>query len=246
MREFIGRQRMERDIGDLRDHIILCGYGRFGEFAAAELSRRDSEFAVAETDPDRVALAEQRGLLVLRGDATEEDTLRRLGIEHARAVLSALATDADNVYVALTAKEIRPTVPVIALAREERAESKLRAAGADAVVSPYVIGARNMARRILQPHVSDMLDSAAGVQFELEEVAVRAGSPLVQKALRDTPLRSRFGVTVVAVVKTREGGVRYNPAPDLVLEAGDVLVVVGSPEGVRGVEAECARAQGGA
>lgn len=240
IREAVGRRRMENDIHDLRNHIIVCGFGRFGERASGELLNRKAPFAVVEMDVERIHVAEEKGILVLHADATEEDSLLRAGIHAARGIISVLNSDAANVYVALTAKEIRPDVCIVTVAREPHAESKLRTAGADHVLLPYAMGGLNLTRRILQPHLSDFLDLAHGVRVQLEEVSIRAGSPLAHVKLKDTELRHKYSVTVVAVVKTREENVHYNPEPDLLLEAGDVLVVVGPPDGLRGVTTECA------
>lgn len=240
LREAIGRRRMERDIGELRDHVIVCGFGRFGQQVCANLAKHRLDVAVVEADAEKVAQAEAEGTLAMHADATEGQSLIRAGIQHAKAVISTLGTDAANVYVALTAKEIRPEVAMITLSREAGAESKLRAAGADYVVSPYGIGAMNMARRIAQPHLSHFLDSGHGVDVRLEELSVRAGSPLAHTALKDTAIRRTHGVTIVAVVKTRENQVQYNPDPDLMIEAGDVLVAVGAPEGLESLGHACA------
>ena len=240
LRKAIGRRRMEGEIKSLENHIVLCGYGRLGQMTSEELVQRQVDFVVVENDPTAAALAEERRLLVLVADATEEDSLDRAGIHRARGVISTLNTDAANVYVALTAKQMRPAVFVVTVARDPRAESKLRAAGADHVISPYAIGAVDMARRLLEPHVSEFLDRARGVKVQFQEIAVRAGSPLVHATLRHTNLRQRYGVTVVAVVKTREEDVQYHPDPELELDAGDVLVAVGPPDGLRDLKAECA------
>jgi len=239
LRKAIGRRRMEGEINNLRDHIVLCGYGRLGQMTGDELVERKVDFVVLDNDATAVAHARERELLVLTADATEEESLDRAGIHRARGVISTLDSDAANVYVALTAKEMRPEVFVVTVARDPRAESKLRAAGADHVISPYAMGAVDLARRLLEPHVSEFLDRTRGVKVQFKEVAVRAGSPLVHVTLRDTHLRQRFGVTIVAVVKTRDEDVKYPPDPDLELDAGDVLVAVGPPEGLRDLTVEC-------
>lgn len=240
LRRAIGRRRMEAEIANLEDHIVLCGYGRLGQMTADELVSREVEFVILDNDATAIAHARERELLALHVDATEETSLDRAGIHRARGIISTLDSDAANVYVALTAKEMRPEVFVVSVARDPRAESKLRAAGADHVISPYAMGAVDLARRLLEPHVSAFLDRARGVMVQFKEVAVRAGSPFVHVTLRDANLRQHFGVTVVAVVKTREEDVKYHPGPDLELEAGDVLVAVGPPEGLDDLVAACA------
>lgn len=240
LREAVERRRMERAIADMKNHTIVCGCGRFGYLVASELARLELPFAVIEMDPARVAVTEERGWAVLQADATEETGLLRAGLLRARGVISTLGSDAENVYVALTAREIRPEIPIVAMARDPSAESKLRKAGADYVVSPYTIGAVNMARRIAHPHLTRFLDSAHGLEVKLEEIEIREGAPIVGLSLKAAPLRQKYGVTVVAVMKTRTDQVHYNPDPGLVLEAGDVLVAVGSPEGLTGALGECA------
>ena len=240
LREAIGSYRMERDIQALRGHIILCGYGSFGQTTAAELIEHEADFALIEIDHAKVAAAEERGILALEADATQETVLKRAGIEHAKGIIATLGTDAANVYVALTTKEIRPELEVVTIARDPDAESKLRAAGADHVLSPYTMGGVNLARRMLQPHLSDFLEGVRGLRVRLEEIAIRTGSPLAHTVLRDTQLRERFGVSVVALVKSKEKDILYNPPPDTELEPGDVLVCVGTKEGLHGVEGVCA------
>jgi voltage-gated potassium channel len=239
LREAIGRRRMEREIAELENHIILCGFGRLGRLTAAVLQKRDVEFVALEIDETVAQTAEGQRVLVMRADATEEATLVAAGVEKARGIISTLSTDAANVYVTLVAKEIRSDVNVVAVAREPGAESKLRAAGADHVISPYAIGAVDLARRMLQPHVSDFLERARGVKVPLEEIPVRTGSDLVGVTLRDAGLRQKFGITIVAVVKTREDEVHYQPDADLVIDAGDVLVAMGPPEGLKALAEEC-------
>ena len=240
LREAVERRRMERSISQMKNHTIVCGCGRFGYRVASELEALSLPFAILDADPVRVKLAEERAWPVLEADATEETGLLRAGLLHARGVISTLGSDADNVYVALTAREIRTEIPIVAMARDPSAESKLRKAGADYVVSPYAIGAVNMARRIAHPHLTRFLDSAHGLEVKLEELQVGDGSSVVGRSLKETTLRRTYGVTVVAVVKARTDDVHYNPDPDLVLDAGDVLVAVGSPEGLTGAAGELA------
>jgi voltage-gated potassium channel len=245
--EVLGRRRMEQRIQQLRKHLVLCGFGRFGQITAHEVAERGVDLVVIDFDPARLEEAEGAGLLGLLGDATEEETLEKAGLRHARALLCTLPTDAENVYTILNAREVRPDIPIVALARDRRAESKLLRAGANYVVSPYSIGASHMARQILSPNVAQVFGLAAAggegglkqVGVEMDEFAVGAGSRLAGMALRDSPIRREFGVMIVAVIEP-DGTRRFNPHPDIVLQEGAVLVSIGSPEGLVRLRDACA------
>ncbi len=245
IREVLGRRRMQRQINELKDHLILCGYGRFGQITAAEIMKSDVPLVVIDHDEHVINDVEKDGLLGLLADATEEDTLEKAGLAHARALLCTLPTDAENVYAILNARETREDISIVAIARDRRAERKLMVAGATHVVSPYTIGATHMARQILTPHVANVVNlvrageesgTAAGVR--MEEVLIEKGSPLDGVALKDSPIRRDFGVMVVAVVE-ENGESAFNPGPDVVIKAGDTLVSVGPGEGLKQLKKGC-------
>lgn len=224
-----GRRRMERTVATLQDHVIVAGWGRVGKAIAAGLERSGRTVVVVERDPERAATIP--GLLV-EGDATDDDVLRRAGIERAGALVAALAADADNLYVTLSARQLRPDLFIVARARVESAEAKFTQAGADRVVNPQLIGGARMAALVEQPHVADFLDVVmhdAGLEFRLEEVTVASGSPLAGQTLRDTHLRDRTGALVLAM-RGSTGGFRTNPTPDAVIEPGEVLIAIGTEE----------------
>ncbi|MDJ0521942.1 MAG: potassium channel protein [Planctomycetota bacterium] len=245
--EVIGRRRMEREIKALRDHFILCGYGRFGQITGAEIVSKDLPLVAIDSDSETIEDAEEHGVLGILGDATEEEALEKAGIERARALLCTLPTDAENVYVILNARELRPNMPIVALARDRRAESKLIRAGANYVVSPYSIGATHMARQILSPNLAQVfnLASAGGeeglkqVGVQLDEFAVSAGSSLIDMKLKDSPIRRDFNVMLVAVIE-RDGERHFNPGPNLELHEGAVLVAVGPMDGLEKLRDVCA------
>ncbi len=245
--EVIGRRRMERQIKELKDHLILCGFGRFGEITAREIAGKDTGLVVIDLDSARVDEADDLAMLAVHGDATEEETLEKAGIENARALLCTLPTDAENVYSILNAREVRPDIPIVALARDRRAESKLLRAGANYVVSPYSIGATHMARQILSPNLAQVFNLAAAggegglkqVGVQLDEFAVGAASPLIGVALKDSPIRRDFNVMLVAVISP-DGEREFNPGPNVVLERGAVLVSVGPPAGLEQLRDVCA------
>ena len=228
LKHYIGRRKVEGKVRKLTDHVILCGFGRFGRITAAELKRRGTPFVVIEKDSDKCEVAREHGYLVISHDATEEEALSEAGFEQCQGLLSTLGTDADNVYVTLTAKQLKRSVRVAAIAQDERAKSKLEAAGADEVMSPYQLGGKWMAQAITAPAVSDFMKTATGRDFEVAEQILNADSSLCGLTLKETPIRGEIGVTVVAV-RHKDGELEMNPPPDRRLEAGDVLVSIGAP-----------------
>ena len=236
--EFFGKAKMESKARKLRNHLVLCGFGRFGRTVSDHLGRRDSNFVVIEQDPERVEDATKHGLLCLHGDATEEETLTSAAVEHARGLLTTLDSDAANVYVTLSAKQMNPKMKVVALALNERATAKLKAAGADEVISPYALGGTWMAQAMTSPLVTDFLKIATGVNplnYFMEELHVAPGSSLAGQSLRDSPIRRDHGVIVLAI-RHGHGEFVTNPRPDLPLSEGDVLVVLGEEQQLRELE----------
>ena len=243
--EVFGRRRMEKLVEQQSDHLVLCGYGRFGQITAGEIVEKGVPLVIIDRDPERVQEAEEDGLLAIHGDATEEDTLARAGIDRARGLLCALPTDAENVYVILNAREQHRKMQIVALARDRSAERKLKFAGADHVISPYSIGAHYMARTIVSPHLAQVFNLAAGAEEGLKQVGVRLdefpllpGSKLIGQALRDSPIRSEFGMMLVAVIDP-DGTRHFNPGPDLVLRENSVLVSIGPPTGMERLLEAC-------
>ena len=244
IRDVLGRRRMQRQISLLDNHVILCGFGRFGQLAAQELKLGNVPFVVIELHDEAVDQAEGEDIHVLHGDATEEEALEAAGIERARAMMCTLPNDAQNVYAILSARELRSAndghvddFPIVVLARERRAERKLRVAGATHVVQPYEIGAHHMAQQIISPHVARMMGQATDRSLEakgvrMREFPVQPGAVLDGVALRDSPVRRDFNVMIVGVIEARDGESRYNPGPDYVVRAGDVLVAVGPTDGL--------------
>ncbi|MDJ0975828.1 MAG: NAD-binding protein [Planctomycetota bacterium] len=238
----LGRRRTQMKVNQLKDHIVLCGYGRFGQITAAEFQAKRIPLVALDVDPEVIKDAEEHGILGLVADATEEESLVRAGLERARALCCALPTDAENVYTILTAKDIRPDLSITALARDRKAERKLLFAGAQDVISPYTIGARHMARQVMSPHVAKVVDlGSRGAERRakggvyMEEVLIGADSPLVNTSLKESPIRKDFNVMVVAIVG-HDGKATFNPGPNHVMNANDVLVSVGGDEGLRQLE----------
>jgi voltage-gated potassium channel len=225
-------------IEKLKDHYIVCGYGRVGLGAAAALQRAGAPFVVVDVRPERAELAMQAGLFALAADSTRDDTLRSVGIERARGLVAALATDADNLFVLLTAKGLNPNIYVAARAAEEGAEEKMRRAGADAVFAPYSITGHRLAQALLRPHVVQFLDFTTndiGIDAGIEQMRVSETSPMVSKSIREMQLGRDIGVIVLAI-RGSDGGMQFNPPADTAVHAGEHLIVMGKHENLRTLE----------
>ncbi|MSO46306.1 MAG: potassium channel protein [Acidobacteria bacterium] len=233
------QRRLTRMLQDLKDHFIVCGFGRIGSIIAAELKQQDVPFIVIERNPDRVDGAMEAGWLAVEADASREDVLSRAGIARARGLIAAVGTDAENVYAVLTARGMRQDLFIIARVESEDAEHKLRRAGADRVISPYQIGATHIVQTALRPAVVDFFNFATSsehLELSMEQVHVPEQSPLAGTSLVDAGLRQKYGVIIVAIKRTG-GAMEFNPAPESVIRAGDELVVLGQLSSVKALEA---------
>jgi voltage-gated potassium channel len=234
----LGRRRNKRMIDKLKDHYIICGYGRVGRGAAAELQHAGVPFVVVDSDPGRVERAMLGGMLAVAADATRDDTLHQVGIERARGLVAALATDADNLFVLLSAKGLNPKLYVAARAAEEGAEDKMRRAGADAVFAPYAITGHRLAQSLLRPHVVQFLDFTTkdvAMDISIEQVRVSVGSEVAAKTIREMQMRRNMGVIVMAI-RRRDGNMLFNPPADTAIEAGDYLIVMGKQNDLTALE----------
>ncbi len=229
MRDLVRRRKMERDITRMSGHVIVCGWGRVGREVALFLSNAQRQVVVVDRDADRLREVPYASVL---GDVTDDATLRQAGIERSATLVAALDTDADNLYVTVAAKSMRTDLQIIARARNESSEPKLLRAGADRVVNPQQLGGDRMASFVTQPHVVDFVDIVmhdGSLEFRLEELAVSAASSLSGSTLRSAQLRDRTGALVLAI-RRPDGGFVTNPLPEDVIEAGDVLISVGTAE----------------
>ncbi len=235
----LAERRRSRMIETLTDHFLLCGAGRIGRIIADELRRQHVPFVVIDRDPDAVHEVLARGDVAVHADASREEVLTRVHIERARGLIAALGSDAENVYTILTARVLRPDLFVVARADSEDAQRKLLLAGANRVVSPYQIGAAQMAQTALRPTVVDFVQlatSSENLELAMEQIAIGDSSLLVDRSIVDANLRQRYGVVVVGI-RRREGKMEFNPPPTAVMRAGDELVVLGRPEELKGLEA---------
>jgi voltage-gated potassium channel len=222
-------RRMERSIDRMHDHVIICGWGRVGRAGAAHLSSTGQRVVVIDRDPSRL---EGIAYPCVLGDISDDEVLRAAGIQRARALVAALDGDADNVYVTLSARALRPDLVIIARARSDESTSKLRRAGADRVVNPQLIGGRRMAAFALQPDVADFLDVVmhdASLDFRIEQIEIGPASVLRGQTIGDAALAETTGVVLLALRPTSSGEFVPNPSSDVRLDAHSILIAVGTP-----------------
>ncbi|MHC4294489.1 MAG: potassium channel family protein [Planctomycetota bacterium] len=227
IRRIFGRRQLENRIKNLSGHVIICGYGRMGEWVAAELKTSGQKVVIVDDNPDRTVLAEAAGLLYVLGDAQSESTLEAAGIDRASQLIAALSTDAENVFVTLTARQLNPTIPIIVRALGSATQDKLIKAGATRVVCPQIIGASRVVDIVMRPAVVDFFDVAhKGVDLEMDQIELDSESELVGRSLKELELPRRIDVHVVAVQRA-DGETSYHPLPEVTLAAGDTLILIG-------------------
>lgn len=213
----LGVRRMSRQIDQLAGHVIICGYGRFGKILAEELAARHCHFVIVDQNIDAVGEAQGQGYLALVGDAMDEQVLKTAGIERAKTVIVGLPTDANNVFLTLTARNLNRHLKILARGEQPTTEQKLLQAGADRVVLPAAIGARRVASMVTRPHATDMLDLVTdhrSLDADIEEYEVAEGSALAGKTVREVAAREKYHLLFIAV-RRRPGEMIFNPEPDL-------------------------------
>lgn len=223
---------MAQSVADLRRHLILCGYGRVGSTVARELAHAGERFVVVDINPASLTTAERDGYLVVIGDATSDAVLVEAGIERARGLITTIDSDANNVYVTLSARALNPKLFIVARANETGSEAKLLHAGADRVVSPYSRAGRQIAELAVRPRVADFIDFALShgeLAFSIEEVEIAPEGPLAGRTVAALREDGIFALAIVRGDKDYEP----NPAADRVLAAGENLIVSGSAETLR-------------
>jgi len=240
MRDLVRRRRMDKDIGAMSGHVMVCGWGRVGREVADFLIKAGRQVVVVDRDAERLQDVQLPWVV---GDVTDDATLMAAGIERAATLVAALDTDADNLFVTVSGRSMRPDLRIIARARNESSEPKLRRAGADRVVNPQQLGGDRMAAFVTQPHVVDFVDVVmhdGTLEFRLEEFAVSESSPLSGQSLRSGQLRERTGALVLAI-RRPDGSFVTNPAPEALIDAGDVLIGVGTAEQLKDLSRFVAR-----
>ncbi len=227
--KLLGRRRMDKAMAQIKGHYITCGYGRMGRLICRELISNHVPFVVVENDDKVVEQLLEEELLHVKGDATEEEVLIKAGVERARGLVTLVSSDAVNLFITMTARQLNPQLYILARAEDEASEKKFLRAGASRVVSPYLIGAQRLAHSILKPAVVDFIELTTqdrSVELWLEELPVPADSSLVGKSLRDSGIRQNLGLMVVAI-KKKSGQMIVNPGGEVLIEVGDQLITLG-------------------
>ena len=239
MRRILGRNNMEKRVAALKDHYIVCGFGRIGKVICKNLKEHNIPFVVVESNPEEIQQIDELGYLAMLGSASNDDMLLKAGIKSARGLIAVVSSDAENVYIILSARGLNPDLFIMARSSgAEGSETKLLRAGADKVISPYFIGACRMAQLVVRPTVVDFLDLAVHggeLGLRLEELRVSEDSSIAGKKLRESGLRQEYDLIVVAI-KREQGEMRFNPSPETSILPGDILVVLGEHSHIAALE----------
>lgn len=236
LKDIFGRKKLEKKIKELCDHYIVCGYGRMGKIISRELETEGVRFVVIEKDPRM--LEEKGDILFLIGDATRDHTLKEAGVEKAKGLISVLSTDAENLFVVLSARGLNPNLFIIARSAEEDSEQKLLRGGATKVISPYHIGGLRMAHTVLKPTVVDFIEFATksgNIELQMQEIAVQEGSRLIGMTLEQCGIGRDLGVIIVAIKQSADD-TKFNPTFRSTLKAGDTLIALGEISKLRAIE----------
>ncbi|MDC0335804.1 potassium channel protein [Pseudodesulfovibrio sp.] len=223
-----GKHKMMKEIHKLRNHFIVCGHGRIGSIVVREIMNDGHDVVVIEQDQELLDKMEQDGILCIDGDATSDEVLMTAGLLHAKSLISALTSEAANVYVTLTARQLNPDINIVARAGDRSHISRLELAGADRVVLPHYIGGLRMAQNVLRPTVTNFIELAVrgGIDLQMEELEVTPDSELVSLDLIESKIRPRFNLIIIAI-KKGSGEMVFNPGPKEVINAYDTLLAVG-------------------
>jgi voltage-gated potassium channel len=241
LRNILERNKMKKEVARLRDHYIVCGFGRIGKVICQILRESNRPFVVIETEEEEIRNIESEGYYALAGEAADDDVLLAAGIKHARGLIAVVSTDADNVFITLTARGLNPGLFILTRSSgAPGADTKLMRAGASKVISPYYIGARRMAQLIVRPTVIDFIDltmHAGELGLRMEELLVTEKASFADKTLVESGIRKNYEIIVVAIKRQGEDMI-FNPTPDTVILAGDILIVLGDHEQIMALEKE--------
>jgi len=238
LRTILGRRKVDKQLQTIKNHYIICGYGRIGSVLCRKLKQSHIALVVVDKDPDLTTLLDEDGVLYVSAEATVEANLIRAGIQRAKGLIAVLATDTDNVFLTLTARQLCPDLFILARSGHQASKSKLTAAGANRVESPYDMGAVRMAQRIIRPTVTSFLDLAFTHKRKdilMEEIPVSPSSSLADVMLKDSGIRQRFNLIIIAIEKA-DGSMLFNPSFEAYLKGGDTVIAVGEEENLRGLQ----------
>lgn len=223
------RRRLKKRLDQLEKHYIVCGYGQMGQIIVHELQRYKIPVVVIENDEAVLLRLREKGILNFNGDATDEDNLKDAGILRAKGLVSVVSKDAENVFIVLTARDLNKDLLIFARASTAGSEKRLAKAGANRIVSPYAIGAIRLAHNIVRPTVTDFLElalSGEGMELSMEEICIPPESKLVGMELINSGIRGKYNLIVMAI-KRWDGNMIFNPAPQEVFQAGDIMIAIG-------------------
>ncbi len=238
IRIILGRRKLDKQLERIKDHYIVCGYGRIGRVLCRNLTQSQIKLVVVERDSNLLSALDEDGVLYVSGEATDESNLIKAGIQRAKGLIAALATDTDNVFLTLTARQLSPDIFILARSGHEAAKTKLKAAGANRVESPYDMGAARMAHRIIRPTVTTFLDLAFAHKRKdilMEEIPVSSSSSLVDVMLKDSGIRQQFNLIIIAIEKA-DGSMLFNPSFETLLKGGDTVIAVGEEQNLRNLK----------
>ena len=236
--KYLGSRKMIQQIKQLKDHYIVCGYGRVGGTVCTELKKGNMPFVVIERQPELIKEMDAAGFVYVEGRCSDDENLKLAGIERAKALINTIAEEADAVYVTLSARQLNPHLFIMARADSEGVRNKLLRAGATRVLSPHIYAGKHMAQTTMRPTVVDFMNLAAEGASEglvIEEVAVKKGSRLAGRSLKESGIRSELGITVIGARKQGQK-MAYNPPPDFGIDEGDNLILIGSPSQLEKLE----------
>lgn len=241
LRNILERNKMKKKVAELENHYIVCGYGRIGKVICQILKDSHRPFVVIETNEDEIKTIEAEGYYTLAGEASDDEILLAAGIMKARGLIGVVSTDADNVFITLTARGLNPNLFILARSSgTPGADTKLMRAGASKVISPYYIGARRMAQLIVRPTVIDFIDltmHAGELGLRMEELLVSEKASFANKTLIESGIRKNFEIIVVAIKRPGQDMI-FNPKPDIVILPGDILIVLGDHDQISALEKE--------
>ncbi|MGD8880967.1 MAG: potassium channel protein [Desulfobacterales bacterium] len=238
IRIIMGRRRLDKKIERLKNHYIVCGYGRIGRVLCRQLRRANIEIAIIEKDSALIPVMDEDGVPYINGEAADENTLIKAGIERAKGLVAVLGTDTDNVFLVLTARQLAPELLIMARSSLDTTKIKLRAAGADFVESPYAMGAVSMAHRIIRPTVTSFLDLAFAHKrrdIQMEEIPVSPSSEIVNVQLKDSGIRQKYNLIIIAIMKP-DGNMLFNPSFETVIAPNDTVIAVGEVDNLKKLE----------
>ncbi len=240
VRKIFGKRKMERQLQKMESHYIICGYGRVGSQVCEEFAARRVPFVVVEYDEKNIEELLKTEYVYIQGNATNDEILKSAGIEKAKGLVSTLASEADNVYLALSARHLNPYLTITCRADSAAAEKKIYRAGANRVISPYIIGGLRMALATLRPNVVDFLQVAASGpegNFRIEELAIKGNSPITNKQLKELDFGAKMGITVLGIRKPDKTMIR-NPSAETIIEVGDIIILLGEATKLETLDSE--------